>query len=189
MANSTLAPGYPVSLTPQQPNVAQGGAIPEPVTASSLGAASGTVAIGSPAIGDAVNITINGHLVSYTLVTGDTVLATAIGHIVAALNADGTDSAIITASASSPNVVITAKANGTGGCYSLTASVTGSGGTTAVAGEPSLVISGSVNNVVPKSTFDWNYGGSQGVIPYYTGNLYYIDTTTATAMRAAGLVF
>lgn len=189
MANSTLTPGYPVSLTPQQPNVAQGGAIPEPVTASSLGAAIGTVAIGSPAVGDAVNITINGHLVSYTLVSGDTVLATALTHIVNALNSDGTDSAIITASASSPNVVITAKVNGTAGCYSLVASVTGSGGTTAVAGEPSLVIGGSVNNVVPNQTFEWNFGGNMGCVTYYDGNLYYLDTATAVAMRAAGLVF
>lgn len=189
MAGSTLVPGYPAINKPQTTLVSQGGAIEQAVTAASLGAATGTVTCGNPHSGDVVKVTINGHEVDYTVVVGDTTATILAGHVASAINGDGTDSAIVTAANNASAVVtITAKSNGTVGCYSLTAAITGSGGTTAVAGSPALTLGGG-NTIVPKQTFQWNFGGSEGCYTFYDGFAYNIDSATATAIRAAGYAF
>lgn len=184
-----LVPGFPAIDDPVTINAGSnsGGAYATPVTATSLGAASGTVLMGSPASGDVVNVTINGHEVSYTVVTGDTTATLLAQHVAAAINADMTDSAIVTAANnSSPTVTITAKANGTVGCYSLAASITGGGGTTAVAGEPALIFGATV--IVPNQTFQWNFGNGT-IFTYYDGYEYVVDAANATLMRAEGFSF
>jgi hypothetical protein len=77
---------------------------------------------------DTLTVTINGHGVTYAVVSGDTTLAILATHIAAAINADSTDLAIVKAKAIGNDIQIEALLPGAVGQYSL--AVTKSGGAT-----------------------------------------------------------
>lgn len=182
---SNLTPGYPATIPPLVPRVGAGSGGPYLQGAAAFaGLASGTVTVGgTPSTSNTVVITINGHAVTYTLVSGDTTNTITATHVAAALNADSTDTAIITATASGAVVTIVAKASGLPGQYSLTSS--GTGGTTATASDTELDYAANV--YIALTTFAYQTANS-GTKSYYKGVSYYLTTSDATYLRAQGLI-
>jgi len=182
---SKLVPGYPAINKPLEPEVGAGsdGAYLGSVNAY-VGYAFATNTIGgTPATGNTVVTTINSHAVTYTLVGGDTTTTLVATHVAAAINADSTDAAIVLATASGSVVTVTALAQGSGGQYSFSVSVTG-GGVTATASGTELNFTN--NLYVAKTTFAWHQRGSK---KYYQGVGYQIDPVNAAAMRALGYLY
>jgi len=187
MGKSALVPGYPAINKPLEPEVLQasGGPFEGSVNAY-VGYAVGTVAIGgSFSTGNTVTVTINGHPVVYTLVSGDTTSTLVAAHVAAAIGADSTDAAIVTATPNAATIKITSLLPGAVGNYSLTASATG--GTIATASDVELDFQN--NLYVAKTTFAWRFFGGHGAKTYYQGVGYQIDPVTAAAMRAQGYLY
>lgn len=100
---------------------------------------------GNPGNGDVVTITINGHAVNHTVI-GTPSQTSLANNMIAAINADSTDSAIVTADDSNTNNNPTAIVypNNPSLSYTMTASVTTSGGTTTIYAAPA--VGGACNN-------------------------------------------
>lgn len=165
------------------------------LTASATGFASGTLTEGgTPASGNTVVATINGHDVTYTLDGTDTTTALVATHVAAAINADGTDAAIVHAAAASSVVTITSLAQGASGQFTLATSVTGggvtsaastvTGGVTATASDSELDLAGGL--YVGLTTFAYNH--RSGSKTYYKGVPYQLTPTDVTALRALGYI-
>jgi hypothetical protein len=188
MPLSNLVPGYPAINVPIDPLVGAGSGGVYPASPTTVaGYAAGTVTLGgTPATGNTVAVTLNGHAVTYTLVGGDTNTTLVATHLAAALTADGTDSAIVTSTPTTNVVTITAKTAGSTGNYSLSVSTTG-GGVTATASDTALDFANSY--FIAKTTFAWRFDQFGGTKTFYKGVAYQIDSTNAALMRAAGYLY
>ena len=138
-------------------------ALTELQTANSLG----------PQAGDVLTITVNGHAVAYTVLAGDTTLATLAASIAAAINADSTDSAIVSAVGSSSGqlgtVTITALTSGICCRYSLSSSVSG-GSQETLNSFPLLDVAGSYADY-GKNVSGWSLGTDLGDYTFdHSGN-------------------
>ena len=134
---------------------------------------------GSPASGDTVTATINGHPVTYTLVTADT-LATAATALAADINADATDTRIVSASAAGD--VVTVESLTELGTYTLTAGATG---IVATASGAKLDYADGI--VVPKSSFSFAVPG--GALDFYAQIPKQVDAGTKAVLEAEGLIY
>lgn len=187
MPTGNFGPGYPAIQAQNVAPVASAGSggVSEMSVASAEGYALGTVTIaGTVGAGPTVTVTIAGHPVTYTYVSGDTTASIAAGHIAAAINADTTDSGVVVAAASSAVITITAKKQGVSGMLSLAASVTG-GATAAVSGSELDFANGVV---VPTASGSVSVPGAGGVISLYAGVPISVDPATKSYLRTQGLV-
>jgi hypothetical protein len=180
---SNLTPGYPAINTHFVPQVGVGSGGPYlGKDAAYTGFASGTITLGgTPATSNTVVPRINGHATTYTLVSGDTTTALTATHLAAAINADGTNSPLVLATAALSVVTITALAQGAPGALTLSVSVTG-GGVTAVASDTQLDFPSNVYYAT--TTFEWLINGFTKT--YYKGVPYQIDATNAALMINLG---
>lgn len=108
---------------------------PAPTAKITVGPSSGFAGVA----GDTVTVGINNHNVTYTLVSGDTTSATTLAaHLTAAINADSTDSSIITATSSGAVITIVSLTADMASQYVLSISQTGTGNETYTANDPYL---------------------------------------------------
>lgn len=124
---------------------------------------------------DTIQVTINGHSLAsaYTVPAAQNngTTATALAN---AINADATDSAIVSASASGSTVVLNAVNNGAGSEYAVSAVATDTGGTTgAVAASPNMNFS-----FVPQVTIAASGGTIAGTLLPGTFNITRAGTGT-----------
>lgn len=185
MPTGNFGPGYPAiqaATVAPQASAGSGGASEFPV-ATIEGAAVGTVTIGgTTGSGPTATVTIGGNPVTYTYVSGDTTTTLAATHVAAAINANGADSAVVTATSATNVVTITAKSNGAAGMLSLASSATG--GATAVASGAELDLAGNV--VIPTKTFALSLPG--GAETFYAGVPEQVDAATKASLRSQGLI-
>lgn len=137
---------------------------------------------GTTGAGPTVTVTINGTAVTYTYVAGDTSTALAAQHIAAAVNANATLSALVSATSSSSNVVVTALAANEAGMFPIAVSTTG-GATASVA----YGLMDLPNSVVPRYSFAWPT--DTGSRSFYAGIACGCDPQTKATLRSQGLIF
>jgi hypothetical protein len=184
MPQPQLTPGFRALHVTNVPQVGAGGPFEQSATATA-GFASGTITIGgTPTTGDTVGATINGHAVTISPTTGQTIAQVAT-NLKNAINADGTDSLIVLAGTPVGAVIpITALLPGSPGMYSLVGTATG-GHTTSTASGSELDLANGV--VIPNSSFGFLVNGEPQ--PFFQDQPTVVDATTKTALRSAGLIY
>ena len=186
---STTYPGYPPIELIAIATESVGSHAYAEAAATAAGYASGTVALGgSITAGNDVIVTIAGVPVTTAVVSGNTLASVAI-NAAAAILADGTDAAVVDATASGDNITITALDAGSAGMLSLAASTAiGSGGSntiTATASGAGLDLAGDL--VIPKVSFV--LAGPGGPIGYTRDLPKVVPSSLKAALRAGGLIY